>query len=129
MPCNASRSPAAWSARNWGPIISGGLKAIKAAFWKTRNNDFPKIFFPPEYDTGWSKEHGRLVRWRIQRVTVSPQEAGLCGCWQFLAVWRERQELRRGKVVETSEESAFYATSAAPQQYSAQRLLQAVRDH
>lgn len=70
-----------------------------------------------------------MVRWRIQRVTVSPQEAGLCGCWQFLAVWRERQELRRGKVVETSEEYSFYATSAAPKQYGAQRLLQAIRDH
>jgi len=44
-------------------------------------------------------------------------------------VWRERQELRRGKVVQTSEEYAFYCTSAAPKQYSAQRLLQAIRDH
>lgn len=69
------------------------------------------------------------MRWRLQRVTVSPEEAGLCGCWQFLAVWRDRQELRRGKVVATSEEYAFYCTSAAPKQYSAQRLLQAIRDH
>ena len=96
---------------------------------RRRKSGSPKIFFPSEYDTGWIKEHGRLVRWRIQRVTVSPQEAGLCGCWQFLAVWRERQELRRGKVVQTSEEYSFYATSAAPKQYSAQRLLQAIRDH
>jgi hypothetical protein len=65
----------------------------------------------------------------MQRVTVSPEEAGLCGCWQFLAVWRDRQELRRGKVVATSEEYAFYCTSAAPNQYSAQQLLQAIRDH
>lgn len=70
-----------------------------------------------------------MVRWRLQRVTVSPQEAGLCGCWQFLAVWRERQELRQDKVVQSSEEYAFYCTSAAPNQYSAQRLLQAIRDH
>ena len=129
MPCNASRSPAAWSLRNWALIISGGLKAIKAAFWSGRKNGCPKIFFPSEYDTGWTKEHGRLVRWRLQRVTVSPEEAGLCGCWQFLAVWRQRQELRRGKVVETSEEYAFYCTSAAPSQYTAQQLLQALRDH
>jgi hypothetical protein len=53
----------------------------------------------------------------------------LCGCWQFLAVWRERQELRQGKVVQISEEYSFYCTSAAPGQYSAQRLLQAIRDH
>lgn len=89
----------------------------------------PSVFFPSEYDTGWLKEHGRLVRWRIQRVSVSPEEAGLCGCWQFLAVWRERQELRAGKVTEQSEEYAFYCTSAASKQYSARQLLQAIRDH
>lgn len=44
-------------------------------------------------------------------------------------MWRERQELRRGKARDSSEEYAFYCTSAAPKQYSAQRLLQAIRDH
>jgi predicted transposase YbfD/YdcC len=70
-----------------------------------------------------------LVRWRLQRGSVSPEEAGLCGCWQFIAVWRERQELRQGKVTEQSEEYSFYCTSAAPKQYSARQLLQAIRDH
>jgi predicted transposase YbfD/YdcC len=60
---------------------------------------------------------------------VSPEQAGLCGCWQFLAVGRERQELRAGKVIATSEEYAFYCTSTAPKQYSARQLLQAIRDH
>jgi hypothetical protein len=44
-------------------------------------------------------------------------------------VWRQRQELRQGQVVESSEEYSFYCTSAAPSQYSAQRLLQAIREH
>ena len=69
------------------------------------------------------------MRWRLQRASVSPEEAGLCGCWQFLAVWRERQELRAGKVTEQSEEYSFYSTSAAPKQYSGQQLLQSIRDH
>jgi predicted transposase YbfD/YdcC len=69
------------------------------------------------------------VRWRIQRVNLSPEEAGLCGCWQFLAVWRERQELRQGKVTKESQEYSYYCTSAAPDQYSAGQLLQAIRDH
>jgi predicted transposase YbfD/YdcC len=69
------------------------------------------------------------VRWRLQRASLSPEEAGLCGCWQFLAVWRERQELRAGKVIDSSAEYAFYCTSAAPKQYSARQLLQAIRDH
>lgn len=99
------------------------------AFWSGRRGDCPSLFFSAEYDTGWHKEHGRLVRWRLQRVSVSPEEASLCGCWQFLAVWRERQELRAGKVTEQSQEYAFYCTSAAPKQYSAQQLLQAIRDH
>ena len=70
-----------------------------------------------------------MVRWRIQRVSLSPEEAGLCGCWQFLAVWRERQELHQGKVTAQSEEYSFYATSPAPKQYTARQLLQAIRDH
>lgn len=69
------------------------------------------------------------MRWRIQRVNLSPEAAGLCGCWQFLAVWRERQELRQGKVTKESQEYSYYCTSAAPDQYSAGQLLQAIRDH
>ena len=69
------------------------------------------------------------MRWRLQRASLSPEAAGLCGCWQFLAVWRERQELRAGKVTDQSAEYAFYCTSAAPRQYSARQLLQAIRDH
>jgi len=88
------------------------------------NSSSRNVFFPSEFDTGWVKEHGRLVRWRIQTKGVTPEEAGLCGCWQLVAVWRERQELRRGKVVDQSEEYSFYATSAAPGQYTAQQLLQ-----
>ncbi len=37
--------------------------------------------------------------------------------------------MRRGKVTEESEEYSFYCTSAASNQYSAQQLLQAIRDH
>src|ERR1051325_1340850 len=129
MPCSASRSPAASLLRFWAGIISGASKATKAASWSGPKPGSPKIFFPSEYDTGWIKEHGRLVRWRIQRTSVSPEEAGLCGCWQFIAVWRERQELRQGKVTQQSEEYSFYCTSAAPNQYTAQQLLQSIRDH
>jgi hypothetical protein len=70
-----------------------------------------------------------MTRWRIQRVSVSPEEAGLCGCWQFIAVLREREELRQGKVTEQTEEYSFYCTSAAPEQYTARQLYQSIRDH
>lgn len=69
------------------------------------------------------------MRWRLQRVGLSPEEAGLCGCWQFVAVWRERKELRQGKVIEESEEYSFYCTSAAQGQHSSQQLLEIIRGH
>ena len=117
------------SPRSWEPIISLASEATKRGFWSGRKFGCPKIFSPSEYDTGWSKEHGRLVRWRIQRVSVSPEEAGLCGCWQLIAVWREQKKLRQGEVIEEHEEYSFYCTSAAPKQHTAQQLLQFIRDH
>ena len=104
-------------------------KATKAGFWSGRKSSYRKLFFYPEHDTGWLKEHGRLVRWRLQRTSLSPEAAGLCGCWQFIAVWRQRQELRQGKVTAESEEYSYYCTSAAPEQYDAPQLLQSIRDH
>ena len=53
----------------------------------------------------------------------------MCGCWQFVSVWRERQELRQGKVTQESQEYSFYCTSAAKEQYSAEELLQVIRGH
>ena len=44
-------------------------------------------------------------------------------------MWRERQELRQGKITKEAEEYSYYCTSAAPDQYNAAQLLQAMRDH
>src|SRR2546425_11215797 len=119
-----SKKPPASLLRNWGPIISLASKATRAAFWSGLKSSSPKIFFPSEYDTGWTKEHGRLMRWRLQRVSLSPEEAGLCGCWQFLAVWREQKKLYKGEVTKEVDEYSFYCTSAAPAPYSAQGFLE-----
>src|SRR6516162_1574343 len=114
MQCTANKRAAALSPRNWEPIICGASRAIRVVFWTRPNARCRSVFFPAEYDTGWLKEHGRLVRWRLQRKSLSPEEAGLCGCWQLLAVWRQRQELRQGRVIKESEEYAFYCPSVAP---------------
>lgn len=76
----------------------------------------------------WEKDHGRLDRRRLKRVTVSPEEIGLCGCWQVLAVRRERVELGR-QAGPPSDEIGYYATSLAAEQLSAAELIQAIRDH
>jgi predicted transposase YbfD/YdcC len=112
-----------------GLITSSASRATKAASWSEQKSSCRSVFFPSEYDTGWVKDHGRLERCQLQRVAVSPEESGLCGCWQFIAVWRQRGELRQGKVVEKEEEYQFYCTSLAQADHPAQELVQMIRGH
>jgi predicted transposase YbfD/YdcC len=53
----------------------------------------------------------------------------LTGCWQFLAVCRDRQTLRQGKVVEQSQEYSVYVTSLVAQEATAAELAQHIRNH
>jgi hypothetical protein len=76
----------------------------------------------------WEKEHGRLDRRRLKRATVSPEDIGLCGCWQVIAVRRERVELGK-KAGLPSDEIGYYAASLAPDQLDDAGLLQAIRGH
>ena len=76
----------------------------------------------------WEKGHHRLDRRRLKRVTVSPEEIGLCGCWQVLAVRRERVQLGR-QAGPPRDEISYYATSLAAEQLSDTELIQAIRDH
>lgn len=48
---------------------------------------------------------------------------------QFVAVRRERQKLRRGQVVESSSEYAYYVTSLTEAEASARELAAATRGH
>ena len=76
----------------------------------------------------WEKGHHRLDRRRLKRVSVSPEEIGLCGCWQVLAVRRERVELGR-KAQPPSDEIGYYVTSVGAKQLSDAELLEAIRGH
>lgn len=76
----------------------------------------------------WEKNHHRLDRRRLKRVSVSPEEIGLCGCWQVLAVRRERVELGR-KAKPPSDEIGCYATSLGAKELNDAELIQAIRDH
>lgn len=53
----------------------------------------------------------------------------MIGCWQFIAVWREGQKVRNGKVVDESREYSFYVTSFVEEEASARELVHHIRDH
>jgi hypothetical protein len=76
----------------------------------------------------WEKDHGRLCSWRIARKAVTPEEIGLCGCWQILAVERHREELC-GKTPSQSCEVSYYVSSLQDRQRTNVELLGLVRDH
>ena len=76
----------------------------------------------------WEKDPHRLDRRRLKRVSVTPEAIGLCGCWQVIAVRRERVELGR-QAGPPSDVIGYYATSLGAAQLSDAELLQAIRDH
>jgi predicted transposase YbfD/YdcC len=65
----------------------------------------------------------------VQRAETTPEHSGLCGCWQFIAVWRQRQELRGGQVISSSEEYSYYSTSLTKEERSAKELGALIRGH
>jgi len=83
---------------------------------------------PPDEKTSWEKEHWRLDRRRLVRCAVTPETIGLCGCWQVVAIRRERQELNP-KTGKTSDEIGYYATSATLEEHTDEQMQQIIRDH
>lgn len=69
-----------------------------------------------------------MDRRRITRVAVSPEEIGLCGCWQVIAVERYSQKQHEPKE-SASLEIGCYATSLALQEQDEVQMMAAIRGH
>ncbi len=76
----------------------------------------------------WEKDHWRLERRRLKRIAVTPEQIGLCGCWQVVAVRRERRYLAPCTAT-PSDEIGYYATSVAQRELTDDELLGVIRDH
>jgi len=61
-------------------------------------------------------------------VAVSPEEIGLCGCWQVIAVRRESLDLTLPEAKPTVE-IGYYATSLWVQEYGEAELEEIIRGH
>jgi predicted transposase YbfD/YdcC len=76
----------------------------------------------------WEKGHGRFDRRRLARVAVTPEEIGLCGCWQVIAVERYSQKQHKPKE-SASLEIGCYASSLAMDERNDAQILDAIRGH
>jgi predicted transposase YbfD/YdcC len=101
-------------------------KATKAAFSSEPNTCWPSRVFPPQGQ--WEKEHGRFDRRRLARVAVTPEEIGLTGCWQVIAVERYSQKHHQPKA-SVSLEVGCYVTSLAADERNEAELMNAIRGH
>jgi hypothetical protein len=61
-------------------------------------------------------------------VAVTPEEIGLCGCWQVIAVQRERLDLTQPGA-QPAVEVGYYATSLTVSETTEELLLAAIRGH
>ena len=79
----------------------------------------------------WEKGHGRMERRTAVSLAVTPEQAGLVGCWQFVAIQRECLQLGRagGVIGEPEVEVAFYACSRSVEDATTEELARAVRRH
>jgi predicted transposase YbfD/YdcC len=64
----------------------------------------------------------------VARVAVTPEESGLCGCWQVIAVARESLDLTAPDEP-ASCDLGYYATSLTVDQGDEAQLLEIIRGH
>ena len=62
-------------------------------------------------------------------VSTYARTRHLCGCWQFIAVWRDRHYLRKGKVIKQEQEYSYYVTSLACAESTQGQIAQIIRGH
>jgi hypothetical protein len=61
-------------------------------------------------------------------VAVSPEQIGLCGCWQVIAVERSSQDLNQPEAT-ASLEIGCYVTSLAVDERDDAAVMAAIRGH
>jgi predicted transposase YbfD/YdcC len=64
----------------------------------------------------------------VARVAVSPEEIGLCACWQVLAIERTSYDLSQPDTP-PSVEVGYYASSVTVDERTAAQMGQAIRGH
>lgn len=69
-----------------------------------------------------------MERRRVARVAVTPEEIGLCGCWQVIALQRETLDLRQ-PAADARVEVGYYAASLSVEQRDDAAIAAIIRGH
>ena len=69
-----------------------------------------------------------MERRRLARVALTPEEIGLTGCWQVIAVERYSRDPNQ-PAAEASLEIGYYASSLAVDEHDEAAMMAAIRGH
>lgn len=83
---------------------------------------------PPKESAPREKGHWRIEDRRIVRIPTTPEECGLCGCWQLVAVHRDCIELGPKKRKQ-GDAIGYYASSIAYGETSDDGMQDYIRGH
>ncbi len=79
--------------------------------------------------TSSDRAHGRIEKRSVEMAPILPWQSGWPHTHTACRITRERQRIRRGKIVETSHEQVIYIGSFAIDVHSPEKVLELSRGH
>lgn len=125
MHCQQESACVVTQEKGWDYVF--GLKGNQSGIFERAARLLERKSFPADSEVEWEYGHHRMERRRIARLAVTPEEIGLIGCWQIIAVRRERIPMSRNK--EASDEISYYASSLFFSELTDDQMNEIIRGH
>jgi predicted transposase YbfD/YdcC len=125
MHCQQESARVITQEKGWDYVF--GLKGNQSGILERAKRLLEWESFPDDSEVELEYGHHRMERRRIVRLPVTPEEIGLIGCWQIIAVRRERIPMNKKK--EPSDEISYYVSSLFYSESTDDQLHEIIRGH
>lgn len=126
MHCQQESARVTTQEKGWDYVF--GLKGNQSGILERAERLLERKSFPSDSEVEWEYGHHRKERRRIVRLSVTPEEIGLIGCWQIIAVRRERIPLNKKKE-KPSDEIGYYVSSLFYSESTEDQMHEIIRGH
>jgi predicted transposase YbfD/YdcC len=125
MHCQQESARVTTQEKGWDYVF--GLKGNQSGIFERAKRLLDQVSFPADSEVEWEHGHHRMERRRIVRMSVTPEEIGLIGCWQIIAVRRECIPLNKKEL--PSVEINYYASSIFCSESTVDHMGEIIRGH
>lgn len=126
MHCQQESARVTTQEKGWDYVF--GLKGNQSGVLDRATRLLERETFPADSEVEWEYGHHRMERRRLVRLPVTPEEIGLTGCWQIIAIRRERIPFNKKKE-KASDEIHYYASSLFFSESTYEKMNELIRDH